>query len=109
MNREHLLDKIRALLSKTTENGCTEAEALTALAKARAMMDAYEVTETDLQLTKAEAAVLLEDPEGSAISITSGGPLQRRGRFCDVRVGAIQCWPRVLRHAVGCTVRELAP
>jgi hypothetical protein len=65
MNRESLLDKIRALLSKTTGNGCTEAEALAALDKARAMMDAYEVTETDLQLTKAEAAVLRSEPEGS--------------------------------------------
>jgi len=65
MNRESLLDKIRALLSKTTENGCTEAEALAALDKARAMMDAYEVTEADLQLTKAEAAVLRSEPAGS--------------------------------------------
>lgn len=65
MNRENLLDKIRALLSKTTGNGCTEAEALAALDKARAMMDAYEVTEADLQLTKAEAAVLRSEPAGS--------------------------------------------
>ena len=34
--REKLLDKIRALLSKTTESGCTEGEYLAALAKARA-------------------------------------------------------------------------
>jgi len=65
MNRESLLDKIRALLSKTTENGCTENEALAALDKARAMMDAYEVTEADLQLSKAEAAVLRSEPAGS--------------------------------------------
>jgi hypothetical protein len=65
MNREHLLDKIRALLSKTTENGCTEFEALASLDKARAMMDAYEVTESDLQLTKEEKAILRSEPEGS--------------------------------------------
>jgi hypothetical protein len=65
MNRDNLLDKIRALLSKTTENGCTEQEAMAALEKARAMMDAYEVTEADLQLTKAEAAVLRSEPAGS--------------------------------------------
>jgi hypothetical protein len=58
MDRNSLLEKIRALLSKTTENGCTEAEALSALDKARALMDAYEVTDTDLQLSKAEGAVL---------------------------------------------------
>jgi hypothetical protein len=57
MDRNSLLEKIRALMSKTTENGCTEAEALAALDKARALMDAYEVTDEDLQLSKAEAAV----------------------------------------------------
>ena len=55
--REGLLDKIRALLAKTVGSGCTESEALTALDKARALMDAHEITEDELQLTKAEAAV----------------------------------------------------
>jgi hypothetical protein len=64
-NREKMLDKIRALLSKTTENGCTEEEELAALAKVRALMDAYEVTEKDLQLTKDQAAILREEPPGT--------------------------------------------
>ena len=63
--RNNLLDKIRALMSKTTENGCTEHEALAALDKARAMMDAYEVTEAELQLAKAESAILRSEPPGS--------------------------------------------
>jgi hypothetical protein len=63
MNREPLLDKIRALMAKTVANGCTESEALAALDKARAMMDAYEVTEDDLQLTKEEKAVIHRDAE----------------------------------------------
>jgi len=53
-NREALLNKVRALLAKTITNGCTQPEALTALAKARAMMDAYEITEEDLRLAKEE-------------------------------------------------------
>ena len=57
-NREGLLDKIRALLSKTTEAGCTEAEALAALTKAQAMIDAYEVSDDELALTKEEKAIL---------------------------------------------------
>jgi hypothetical protein len=61
-DRNSLLDKIRALLSKTVENGCTESEALAALDKARAMMDAHEVTEADLKLTKEEKAVFKQDP-----------------------------------------------
>src|ERR1700704_6469477 len=65
INRDSLIEKIRALMSKTVNNGCTEQEALTAVDKARAMMDAYEVTEADLHLTKAEAAVLRSEPPGS--------------------------------------------
>jgi hypothetical protein len=61
--REGLLDKIRALLAKTVENGCTEAEMLAALAKARAMRDAHAVTDGELQLAKAEAAILRNEPE----------------------------------------------
>jgi hypothetical protein len=50
MNRESLLDKIRALLSKTVANGCTEAEMMAALAMARAMRDAHKVTDEELAL-----------------------------------------------------------
>ena len=64
-DRNSLLDKIRALMSKTAENGCTEHEALAALDKARALMDAYEITDTELQLTKAEFAILRSEPAGS--------------------------------------------
>src|ERR1700730_10007387 len=64
-DRKELLAKIRALLSKTTENGCTEAEELSALAKARALMDAHVVTEAELQLTKEETAILREEPPGT--------------------------------------------
>jgi hypothetical protein len=64
-SRDDLIDKIRGLMSKTTVNGCTEPEALAALDKARAWMDAYEVTEAELRLTKEEAAVLRSEPPGS--------------------------------------------
>jgi len=64
-NRESLIEKILALMSKTVDNGCSEHEALAALDKARAMMDAYEVTESDLQLTKEESAVLRSEPAGT--------------------------------------------
>ena len=86
IDRNRLLDKIRALLSKTTENGCTEAEHLAALDKAYAMIDAYEVTPDDLRLTKTEAAVLRKErPEikivisepANAQLIGSGKPQER--------------------------------
>jgi hypothetical protein len=63
--REGLLDKIRALLAKTMEAGCTEEEAMSALAKAQAMRDAYQVTEAELNLTKEEKAILRREPPGT--------------------------------------------
>jgi hypothetical protein len=65
INRDSLIEKIRALMSKTVGNGCTEPEALAALDKARALMDAYEVSEDELQLTKTETAILRSEPPGS--------------------------------------------
>jgi hypothetical protein len=63
--REALIEKIKALMSKTVENGCTEEEALSALDMVRALMDAYEVTEDELQLTKEEAAIFRKEPPDS--------------------------------------------
>jgi Protein of unknown function (DUF2786) len=51
-NRNSIIDKIKALLSKTTENGATEAEMLAALDKAAAMMDSYDITDEEVALTK---------------------------------------------------------
>jgi hypothetical protein len=87
MNRDSLLDKIRALMSKTVDNGCTEAEALAALDKARAMMDAYEVTEADLQLSKAEGAILRKEPPGSKDPHgIKRGMAVAVAKFCDCKV-----------------------
>lgn len=59
-NRQKLLDKIKALLSKTVDNGCTEAEAMAALSMAQAMMDAHEITEDEVNETKQESAIRAE-------------------------------------------------
>jgi Protein of unknown function (DUF2786) len=64
-NREQVVEKIKALMSKTVDRGCTEAEAMAALDKARAWMDAYEISEAELQLTKEETAVLRREPPNS--------------------------------------------
>jgi hypothetical protein len=84
-NREKMLDKIRALLSKTTENGCTEEEYLAALAKARALMDAYEITEADLQLTKEEGVVLRKEMTGTDPHHIKWSMSRAVGEFCDCR------------------------
>ena len=83
LNRNKLLDKIRALLSKTITNGCTENEAMAALDKAQVMIDAYEVTTEELQLSRAQAAIIKEnpwnqDPHGIKWELVSGVE-----KFCD--------------------------
>jgi hypothetical protein len=65
IDRDGLIEKIRALMGKTVDRGCTEQEALAALDRARALMDAYEVGEDELRLTKEEKAILRSEPPGS--------------------------------------------
>lgn len=86
-DRNSLLEKLRALMNKTTENGCTEAEAMAALDKVRALMDAYEVTDADLQLSKAEAAILHSDPP----DVRDPHKIKRHlgvavAKFCDCKI-----------------------
>ena len=52
VDRNSIIEKVKALLAKTTENGCTEEEELAALAKARAWIDAHEITDGELQLSR---------------------------------------------------------
>jgi hypothetical protein len=47
--RDSLIKKIKALLGKTTENGCTEQEALTAAAHAATLMEQYDLTFKDIE------------------------------------------------------------
>lgn len=61
-NRQKRIDQIKALFAKTTENGATEAEMMAAFDKAAAMMDAYDIPDEEIQLTKDEAAMLHADP-----------------------------------------------
>jgi hypothetical protein len=62
MDRNSIIDKIKALLAKTTENGATEAEMLSALDKAAAMRDAYDISDEELALAKDEAVLQHSDP-----------------------------------------------
>lgn len=61
MSNQSIINKIRAMLSKTVENGCTEAEAMAALEIAQRMMNEYEVTEDDLKLEGEKAFIEISD------------------------------------------------
>jgi hypothetical protein len=86
-DRNSIIEKIKALLAKTTANGCTEGEMLSALDKASAMIDAYEISDDELQVAKEEAAMLhaeppdLKDPHG--IKWRLSGDV---AKFCAVQI-----------------------
>ncbi len=82
-NRKGIFAKIKALLSKTTENGCTEHEAMAALDKARQMMDAYDVTDTDLAFDGEKVTQERVDRDPDDIRWTLCGSV---AKFCDCRV-----------------------
>ena len=82
---DKLKTRIQGLRAKTTDNGCTEAEALTAAAKVAELLDRYDLSLTDLEIrhapcerrayqTRAKKRIPLDDCIG-AIAI-----------FCDCRV-----------------------
>jgi hypothetical protein len=52
--RSEIAAKIRALRAKTIENGCTEAEAMAAMAKVEALMDRYRFEKSDIGMEEPE-------------------------------------------------------
>jgi hypothetical protein len=86
-DRNSIIDKIKALLQKTTANGATEAEMLSALDKASAMIDAYDISDEDVKVAKDEAVKLhadppdLKDPRSIKWRLAHGV-----GEFCGVQI-----------------------
>ena len=58
-SRKKMLERVRAILSKTMENGCTEGEAMAALAKARELMAAYDISEAELGNTQEQESATI--------------------------------------------------
>lgn len=81
-NKQAAIARIRALLAKTTANGCTEAEAMAAAAKAGELMDRYSVTMTDVEI-KAEKC---ETRTGMAKTHPVEGCATAIARFCGCKV-----------------------
>jgi hypothetical protein len=87
-DRNSIIEKIKSLLSKTTENGCTEEEALASLAKARAWIDTHEITSDELQLSREEKAILHDESEADARDTHKIKWQLARGvgDYCNVRI-----------------------
>jgi hypothetical protein len=49
---DRLKTRIQGLRSKTTDNGCTEAEALLAAGKVAELLDRYDLSLTDVEITR---------------------------------------------------------
>src|ERR1700760_2611338 len=82
---EKLHTRIQALRAKTIDNGCTEAEALSAAAKVAELLDRYDLSLTDIELRNApcerriyethlKKRIPLDDCIGAIVA------------FCDCRV-----------------------
>ncbi len=79
--------RIRALLAKTVDKGCTEAEAMTAATKAKELMDKYQIDLSDTEL----------EEEGFKCGTTEGAEKRKFNvqrwiasaiaEYCEVR-----CW-----------------
>jgi hypothetical protein len=91
--RETIIDQIKALLSKTTAAGCTEAEELAALDMAAKMRDRHVVTDEELVIAGEEAAIPYDDPSdltdrhGIKWKLTHGV-----SEFCGVRIYRNSHW-----------------
>jgi hypothetical protein len=87
-DRNSIIEKVKALLAKTTQNGCTEEEELTALAKARAWIDAHEITDAELALSREEKAILHDESEADARDTHQIKWLLSHAveRYCNVRI-----------------------
>jgi hypothetical protein len=84
--RDGLIYKIKALLAKTTEAGCSEQEAMAAIEKANALIAAHEITETELNLTKEEKVILRrEPPETKDPHLIKYRLIYAVSRFCGCR------------------------
>lgn len=66
MTKESVLNKVRAMLSKTVDNGCTENEAMIALQMAEKLIAEHEISDEDLKL-EGEKAIIevsnMKDPQ----------------------------------------------
>lgn len=78
--RQKKIAKIKALLAKTVENGCTEEEMNAALALARKLMDDYEIDDTDIQF--GGESVTVETVVKTDFDKIRGQLADAVGRFC---------------------------
>lgn len=68
MDREKLLERLKAILNRTTENGCTEAEAAQAMAMAQKLMIEHNLDMAELHAATGTQEEYTEEDAGFAVS-----------------------------------------
>lgn len=84
-DREKLLDRIRHMQQRTVDNGCTEAEAMTAAALVAKLMDKFGFEQTDLELKLepvTETSWFSKDKQLGRITYVTNAIAQ----YCDCKV-----------------------
>jgi hypothetical protein len=82
---EGLKTRLQGLRSKTTDNGCTEAEALLAAAKVAELLDRYDLSLTDVEISTAQCAQRHYETRRKK-RIPLDDCIGEIAKFCDCRV-----------------------
>lgn len=82
---DRLKTRIQGLRSKTTDNGCTEAEALSAAAKVAELLDRYDLSLTDVEIRDAECEQRGYETYRKK-RVPLDGCIGAIANFCDCRV-----------------------
>lgn len=84
-DRAKLAARIRALLAKTVDNGCTEAEAIAAADLAKKLMDEYQLGLSDLEIEQEGVSQERPDRQRSFYNLQSR-IANAVARFCECKV-----------------------
>ncbi len=90
--RAKIMERLRALLSMTTANGCSEAEAMTAASKAAKLMEEYDLAIGDLQSIKDERIARHSKP---AAATDRPNELHAAGLYAATAIAGFfdcKCW-----------------
>jgi hypothetical protein len=84
--REAVSRRVRGLLSKTTDNGATEAEAIASAAKAREIMDRYRLTMSDVEIQEEEIVKEEVDRENPLRFAPTDYCASGIERYCGIKI-----------------------
>jgi hypothetical protein len=91
-DRELVARRIRALLQKTTANGCTEEEAMLAAEKARELMDQYRLSQTDVEIGAEPVEQIIVNRHREQRSVAVDNCLNGIQRYCGVKAWFSNRW-----------------